>query len=131
MDSNRLHYIDRCRAMLMLMGVPYHSAMLYSPGWGPAQHVTSRFCDGLSQLITQFRMPAFFLLAGFFAAMLLSRKDRLTWFASRLQRLGIPLLSATVTLIPLQLFLYSYAETSSVRTAAAMLRLKLSVPAPS
>lgn len=130
MVADRLHYIDRCRAMLMLMGIPYHAAMLYSPGWGPAQHVTSRFCDVVSQAITQFRMPAFFLIAGYFAAMLLSRRDRATWFTSRLQRLGIPLISASLTLIPIQLFIYAIGNAGSFGQAVELFQRRIVTPSP-
>ncbi len=91
----------------MLLGIPYHAARMFSSDWGPPQGVTSRFCEVVAQSITEFRMPAFFLIAGYFASMLLSRSDRDDWLRGRIIRLGIPLITATIIIIPLQLIVYS------------------------
>ncbi|MGI4881186.1 MAG: acyltransferase family protein [Janthinobacterium lividum] len=103
--SNRLHYIDRCRALLMLLGIPYHAARMFSSDWGPAQGDPSMFCAVVAQTITEFRMPAFFLIAGYFAAMLLVRTPRETWLRTRIVRLGIPLATATIVVLPLQMLI--------------------------
>ncbi len=115
----------------MLLGIPYHAARLFSPGWGPPQAATSAFCDTVAQTITAFRMPAFFLIAGYFAAMLLARTARWEWLQSRLKRLGIPLLSATIVLIPLQLLVFAAVPGGDMGDVLARLAGRLSEPSSS
>lgn len=99
--KQRQHYWDVTRAFLMLLGLPYHVAMLYHPGgWIVAVTQESALLGGLAAFIHIFRMPAFFVVAGYFAALLLARRAPGQWFGSRAFRLGIPLLTCLFTLVP-------------------------------
>lgn len=99
--GQRQHYWDVTRALLMLLGLPYHVAMLYHPGgWIVAVDRESAALGALSAFIHLFRMPAFFVVAGYFAALLLARRQAGAWFGSRALRLGIPLLTGLVFLVP-------------------------------
>ena len=99
----REHYWDALRAGLMLLGIPYHVALSYRPGeqwivrsgegWAPF--------TWLAELIHVFRMPAFFIIAGYFAALLLARRAPGKWFKGRFVRLGVPFAAAIVTLVPI------------------------------
>ena len=101
--SSRQHYWDALRAGLMLLGIPYHAAMAYTyGGWAVTSPESSGILTVLADLLHLFRMQAFFLIAGYFAALLLSRKPAGTWLASRFIRLGIPLVAAALLLNPLQ-----------------------------
>ncbi len=101
--GDRQHYWDTLRALLMLLGIPYHVALSYRPGqtwivrsdegWAPFVH--------LAEFIHLFRMPAFFLIAGFFAALLLSRRAPGVWLKQRFMRLGIPFITSIVVLVPI------------------------------
>lgn len=104
--SSRQHYWDVTRAFLMLLGLPYHVAMLYHPGgWIVAVTQESALLGGLAAFIHLFRMPAFFVVAGYFAALLLARREPGAWFGSRAVRLGIPLLTGLIVLVPVMNFL--------------------------
>jgi glucan biosynthesis protein C len=99
--KQRQHYWDVTRAFLMLLGLPYHVAMLYHPGgWIVAVDQESTLLGGLAAFIHLFRMPAFFVVAGYFAALLLARKDAGGWLGSRAFRLGIPLIVCLFALVP-------------------------------
>jgi glucan biosynthesis protein C len=99
--NERQHYWDVTRAFLMLLGLPYHVAMLYHPGgWIVAVTQESAPLGVLAAFIHLFRMPAFFVVAGYFAALLLARKPPAAWFGSRAFRLGIPLVTCLFTLVP-------------------------------
>lgn len=101
-ESQRQHYWDVARAVLMLLGLPYHVAMLFHPGdWiVPVLHPSTAL-GWLAAFIHLFRMPAFFVVAGYFAAMLLERRDPMVWLQARAARLGLPLLVSLLTLVPL------------------------------
>ena len=99
----RLYYLDVVRAGLMLLGVPYHTARAYSDeGWPVKSPDRSDLLMILDHGIHLFRLPSFFIIAGYFAALLLSRRSPSTWLKSRLCRLGIPLIAASCLLNPLE-----------------------------
>lgn len=102
--AERLHYWDTVRGFLMVLGVPYHAALVYNPGanWSVSSPQTSVALGVFSDAVHVIRMPAFYVVAGFFAALLLQRRDAGTWLKGRLIKLGLPLLVCIVTLNPLQ-----------------------------
>lgn len=100
-QQERQHYWDVTRAALMLLGLPYHVAMLYHPGgWIVDVDQPSPVLGGLAAVIHAFRMPAFFVVAGYFAAMLLERRAPGVWLKGRVVRLGIPLVISLFVLVP-------------------------------
>lgn len=86
----------------MLLGIPYHSALAFQMGgWIVATHHHSPVLDYVAEAIHLFRMPAFFMVAGYFAALSLTKYPPGGWFRARLTRLGIPFLASLITIIPL------------------------------
>lgn len=102
--KERLHHLDAARAVLLLLGIPFHVAttatMILSPGI-PSMMADPAVGVGLS-LIHSFRMSAFFMLAGYFAGMASRRRGRLPWLADRMTRVALPLLASVVTLAVIQ-----------------------------
>ena len=76
-NDDRVHYMDNLRALAMLAGVVFHAALAYSPFihnyWPTAYAASSRLVDVLAWFVHLFRMPLFFPIAGFFAALLVRR----------------------------------------------------------
>lgn len=105
------HYWDPLRAGLMLLGVPYHASLLYSDAlpWSLKDFEASPLLTTLGIALATFRMPTFFLVAGYFSAMAIDRKGNGPWLQSRLLRLGIPFIAAILLLGPLQLVLLDIA----------------------
>lgn len=74
--SQRMHGLDFLRAVMMSLGVVLHSAQMYLVNpvvdyyWDPMR---SLGMDVLLVFINTYRMPVFYLLSGFFTAMLLYR----------------------------------------------------------
>lgn len=103
----REHHWDAMRGLLMLLGVPYHVALAYQIGDGKGQAWIVNSHEGAAGLATfahfihLFRMPAFFVVAGYFAALLLSRRAPVQWLSGRFERLGIPFLASLLLLNPL------------------------------
>ncbi|MCB1602752.1 MAG: acyltransferase family protein, partial [Xanthomonadales bacterium] len=94
--AERLHYLDNLRALAMLAGVLFHAALAYSPLVHPlfptADRQTSALIDGLVWFSHLFRMPLFFLIAGFFTALLVQRRGLGGLFRNRLFRVMLPFL---------------------------------------
>ncbi len=76
-----------------------------------------------SDFIHDFRMHAFFLISGFFAAFQLSRKPCGDWLGARMVRLGVPLLAAALLLNPLQMLGLAVSETGGWGTDGTALWL--------
>ncbi|QLF68551.1 acyltransferase family protein [Peteryoungia desertarenae] len=112
------HEWSAIRAVLMLLGIPYHAAMTYHSRvmWDIHSQETSEFLTLMSGIFVTFRMPAFFVVAGFFAAILLERRKPSQWLANRAVRLGIPFVTGLLLLSPVQLFLIRLADAVSGKT---------------
>ena len=98
----RRHDLDALRAVAMLLGIFLHASLAYVPGipW-PVQDTQPAPWLGLLFLaIHGFRMPLFFLVSGFFTAMLWQRRGPWAMLAQRYKRVFVPLLLGFCTLLP-------------------------------
>lgn len=86
--------MDNLRALAMLLGVFFHAAMAYSPllfEFTPtADRESSIAVDFCIWFLHLFRMPLFFLIAGFFAAMSVAKRGMGGMFRNRLRRIALP-----------------------------------------
>ncbi|MET0717199.1 MAG: acyltransferase family protein [Pseudoxanthomonas sp.] len=103
----RIHWLDGLRSGLMLLGVVLHAAYPYSLGsrWLVQDPQRAQFFQWLTRGIHLFRMPAFFLIAGYFATLLLRRCGVADFLRERARRIGVPLLSTLLTFNLLQSWL--------------------------
>ena len=69
----------------MLLGVYFHIAAFHYAIYGG-------FIALFVGLVHYFRMPAFFLISGFFGALLYYRKGSREMFTNRVKRIGLPLI---------------------------------------
>ena len=83
-SSIRYHGLDALRAFAMIMGVVLHASMFYVKGIGTelGYELTGRLLIPTSEtlgllffFIHSWRMPVFFLLAGFFARLMVQRRS--------------------------------------------------------
>lgn len=90
----RVHYMDNLRAFAMLLGIFFHAALAYSPllgeVWLTADPQQSKVVDLLAYFSHTFRMPLFFIIAGFFAAMMVQKRGIGGLIKNRLLRIGLP-----------------------------------------
>jgi len=111
----RLHGLDAMRAAMMLLGLVLHSATSYTATplgatWPYQDGSTSAVFDWLVFIIHLFRMPAFFVMAGFFASFLYHRETPSGFVAHRLRRLLLPLAAGWVLTVPLIGMGFAYAR---------------------
>lgn len=95
----RIAAFDNARATLLLLGVLFHSAVfvyLYQQPEASSEFLSVVF---LHQFLHAFRMPAFFVIAGFFAAYLLQSRGATKFLQNRLARITLPLLIFWIPLI--------------------------------
>ena len=113
----RRHDLDALRAFAMLLGIVLHGALVFIPG---AWVVTDASAQGegtpfavLVAAIHGFRMPLFFVMSGFFTAMLWRRRGLQALVQHRARRLLVPLIIAMLTVIPLTWAAWGYAASAS------------------
>ncbi|MDI9277865.1 glucans biosynthesis protein MdoC [Pantoea sp. EABMAA-21] len=100
----REYFLDSIRAYLMLLGVPFHVSLIYSTQrWAVNSHDASMWLTVLNDFIHAFRMQVFFVISGYFSYMLYLRYQPQHWLKVRMERVGIPLLTA-IPLITLPQF---------------------------
>lgn len=104
----------------MLLGIALHASMAYMPGLGatwPVSDATSHEGYGVFlSAIHGFRMPLFFLLSGFFTAMLWRRRGLGALVQHRAKRILLPLVIGTFTVVP-AVWIASIISTSISQTS--------------
>lgn len=101
--GERRHDLDALRAFAMLLGIALHGALSFIPEVWPVTDSSQESADlfGLLALfIHGFRMPLFFLMSGFFTAMLWRRRGLRAVVRQRFRRVFLPLVLASVTVVP-------------------------------
>ena len=109
-DERRYYGLDALRGAMMVLGIVLHAAMFYIAAPPPGMSIIgdgnrSLLFDGVVAFIHSFRMPAFFVLAGFFAALLVEKRGVWGMYKNRLARIAAPLAAAFVTVLPVTLWL--------------------------
>ena len=104
----RFHELDALRAAAMLLGIVLHAAVFLVPGMWDTEYPdeASDFYAILFFAIHGFRMPVFFLLSGFFTALLWRRKGIRELGIHRLKRVGLPLAVGAMTVIPVTIWAF-------------------------
>lgn len=107
MNGHRYHDMDAMRGVMMVMGIVLHASQVFSADrlWHIYSVQSSSIADILVDVIHAFRMPAFFTLAGFFAALTVRRHGIRALITIRMQRLLVPFVVVAATLNVAQLML--------------------------
>jgi glucan biosynthesis protein C len=106
--QDRLYYMDVLRGLLMILGVVLHTLAIYTVNseWKVSSSISVSYADPLLNIIHLFRMPAFFIISGYFMAMILGKQDTVEYVRNRLIRLGVPLLFAGIAFnLPMAMFI--------------------------
>ncbi len=103
--TERIHALDSLRAIMMLLGLVIHSAITYGTFEGyhwPLKdpESTGLFMDYTVLFIHAFRMPIFFVVAGFFGAMLFFERGHKKMLKNRIERILYPFIVFIIILAP-------------------------------
>lgn len=112
--TERFHGLDAVRGIAMLLGIVIHASLPYIEGlpkglW-PSDKNTSNIIAIIFEFIHIWRMPIFFIISGFFANLVITRKSLIIWWKNRFLRLVLPamiffpIMSLTIPWI----FMYGY-----------------------
>ncbi len=123
-DSERRHDLDALRAGAMLLGIGLHAALSFAPLAWIVQDSRQDDVFGLFfAAVHGFRMPLFFLLSGFFTAMLWRKRGLKALLRHRFQRVALPLLLGLVTIIPVTFVVSGFAIHSGSKRNAVVATL--------
>lgn len=109
--QQREYFLDSIRAWLMLLGIPFHISLIYS---GHTWHVNSAepswWLTLFNDFVHAFRMQVFFVISGYFSYMLFLRYPLKRWWKVRVERVGIPMLTAIPLLTLPQFIMLQYVK---------------------
>jgi len=105
-NDQRLHALDAVRGFALLLGVAFHAALSFMPGWPPGiwamnDNSPSQFLSDAAFVTHIFRMSLFFFIAGYFGRLLYQKLGASAFWANRGKRIAIPLIAGWVVLFPL------------------------------
>jgi ABC-type multidrug transport system ATPase subunit/peptidoglycan/LPS O-acetylase OafA/YrhL len=104
--DSRLHALDAVRGFALLLGVAFHAALSFMPGWPPGiwamnDNSPSQFLSDAAFVTHIFRMSLFFFIAGYFGRLLYHKLGARSFWANRGLRILVPLVAGWVLLYPL------------------------------
>lgn len=100
--QSRRHDLDALRAIAMLLGIALHGAASFIPdtSWLVQDRQSGEAFALFLIAVHGFRMPVFFLLSGFFTAMLWRRRGLRALLQHRFRRVFLPLLLGMIIVWP-------------------------------
>lgn len=119
-NGGRIHALDGVRAAAMLLGISLHASVsfLMAPPpvrWPALDTHRSMGFDLFLGLVHMFRMPLFFVVAGFFGRLLYQRMGAHGFIQHRLKRVLLPFVVGLVTLVPLVELAYFHGASVAGR----------------
>lgn len=111
----RKHYIDNLRWMILLILIPYHTAMAWNV-WSEPYYVSfegSRLISSIIVFFSPYFMPLLFVLAGISTRLALKKRTYKEYLIERGTKLFIPLVFGTIAFVPIMSYIgdkfnYSY-----------------------
>lgn len=113
----RVHALDAVRGVMMLLGLVIHASVTYASrdygaAWPLKDPDNTMAFDLVVTLIHAFRMPLFFITAGYFGALLFFKKGPKAMIIHRVRRILIPFLVSLFILYPLVIMGFTYSLAS-------------------
>ncbi|MBL58600.1 MAG: hypothetical protein CMO75_02910, partial [Verrucomicrobiales bacterium] len=102
--KERYHGLDFVRSIAMMLGLAVHVNIFYFSEdrmfWSAGEYHGDPINQFIAFFIFQFRMPLFYILAGFFALLVIDRKGLGFITTDRVKRIGIPFVLGVAFLKP-------------------------------
>ena len=111
--GRRLHDLDALRGFAMLLGIALHASLSFFPGFWVAvddRASSDGWFDEFFHAVHGFRMPLFFLLSGFFTAMLWRRRGLRRLVEQRALRVALPF---AIFVLPIGLVMAATVERAT------------------
>src|SRR3569623_690097 len=119
-ESLRRHDLDALRAFAMLLGIALHASLSFSMiPWVVHDSRQSDMYSLFMMAVHGFRMPLFFLVSGFFTAMLWRKRGLASLLKQRALRILVPCLVGAAMMPPLLNWVTAWAVPNAVPVATA------------
>ena len=133
LQHNRIYGLDALRAIMMLLGLVVHTVFSFSTtDWGVEWPYKDAYTTPVAEhtyfFIHSFRMPIFFVLAGFFTCMLYLKRGAIGVASNRLQRIGIPLVFSLFLIYPLVTAGFAFSVAAQATSVGEGLLAVFKVP---
>lgn len=100
--KERLIGLDLLRSIIMFFGPTFHASMLLTGAWGfEYSFGYAPELDAALDFTHYFRMELFFLISGFFSALVITKKGRGRFVENRVKRIIVPTLASIAIILPL------------------------------
>lgn len=112
----RYHSFDALRAVAMLLGVVLHAAISFMqpkfPFWPAIDNSRGLAYAVFIVWVHAFRMQTFFVMAGFFAGLVVAKRGYASFALHRCKRIVLPLCLAVVVVVPITqaVWVYGYSK---------------------
>lgn len=103
----RKHYIDNLRWLILLILIPYHTAMAWNT-WGEPNYIyfeKNRLISSIVVFFSPYFMPLLFCLAGISTRYALKKRTTKEYITERAKRLLLPLAFGTIVLMPVMCYI--------------------------
>jgi peptidoglycan/LPS O-acetylase OafA/YrhL len=132
-NEDRLHALDAVRAGALLLGVVFHAAMSFVPGigvgaWATADRSPSVTLGVVVFVSHTFRMTLFYLIAGFFARLLIERRGTRGFWMDRAKRILAPMIVGWLLIFPWISWVWAWGTLQYYHGLPAPPRLELAPP---
>src|SRR3569623_2062254 len=119
-ESLRRHDLDALRAFAMLLGIALHAALAFSMiPWVVHDSRQSDLYSLFMMAVHGFRMSLFFLVSGFFTAMLWRKRGLASLLKQRAVRILVPCLVGVAIMTPLLSWVTAWALQNAVPVVSA------------
>lgn len=116
LNSMRKNYIDNLRWLILLILIPYHTAMAWN-AWEEPNYIFfhgNRLISSFIVFFSSFFMPLLFVLAGISTKYALQKRTSKEYTIERIKRLLVPFVFGTILLMPVMSYIahrfnYSYS----------------------
>lgn len=120
-STERYYGLDALRGSMMLLGIVLHAATMHLLEIGTIDAAPAVPILVVLGVIHQFRMPLFFMLAGFFMSLLVQKYDVRGAMENRTKRILLPFLLCLVTFVPVTDWLFFSLYLSGQQQAFALI----------
>ena len=108
--NRRYHGLDILRSLALILGLFFHASIPFTeipiPLWIIYYESKSWVYDTILMGTHSFRMPLFFLLAGFFSALLYRKLSTKNYLIGRTKKIVFPFIASMIVLTPLMIIQY-------------------------
>lgn len=116
-DQERIYSLDALRATMMLLGIILHAGITYGTAnyqefWPIKNTETSIAFDIIVAIIHHFRMPVFFVTAGYFSALLFCKKGARAMLINRARRILLPFIAGVILVYPMSFFSFAFSKAT-------------------